>query len=271
MAKTKGKPFLEIFASAMNEDYRFPLLEVFAFLYALGTFALVNLMPFMSTSTSGEHTAYAATSSLMSVLLFMFVILVFKNIAYGLGSDIEKGIVQTYFSYPLKRRSILSAKLLSALGASLALFLSIQISSLYILAPNIVAPYIGTVLLTYLASLSYPLLITGIILLMTLVLRRGGLALVSGIVLYFALSIVQGLVTVLSVATKSTLGLQIMSVFSPSFALAMHYQSYGYYPPNSQPWVPSFTEVLGYAGASYLIVFSLFVLGYLYFSRRMSL
>ncbi len=39
MKNGKGRPFLEILASALNEDYRFPILEVFAFLFALSTFA----------------------------------------------------------------------------------------------------------------------------------------------------------------------------------------------------------------------------------------
>lgn len=266
MANRKGKPFLEIFASALNEDYRFPILEFFAFFYALATFALVNLLSMVSSNVTGESMAYTVTISVLGMPLLIFMILIFKNIAYGLGSDIEKGVVQTYFSYPLKRRSILSAKLLSALGVSFALFLGIQISSLYILAPDIVAPYLGTILFTYAGSLSYPLLIAGIILLVTLVLRRGGLALVLGILLYFALAIIQSFVMSISLATNSALGLQIISVFSPNVALATYYQSYGI-----QAWAPSFTEVSAYVGASYAIVFCVFLLGYFYFSRRMNL
>jgi len=43
LEKGKGKPFLEVLSSALHEDYRFPILEIFAFLYVLGTFALVNI------------------------------------------------------------------------------------------------------------------------------------------------------------------------------------------------------------------------------------
>ena len=81
----KGKPFLEIFASAVHEDYRFPILELFAFLYALGTFASgvggVSL-------TSDETLVFMLISNLMSISLFIFLILVFKNIAYGLSSGL---------------------------------------------------------------------------------------------------------------------------------------------------------------------------------------
>lgn len=270
MADSKGRPFLEILASALNEDYRFPILEAFAFLYALATFAMASLAPIVSTNATGETAAYNLASSVLGLPLFIFVILIFKNIAYGLGNDVEKGVIQTLFSYPLKRRAILSAKLLSALGFSLVLLFSIQIPALYILAPGIVAPYIGTVLLTYAASLGSYLQIAGIILLVALVLKRGGLALVVGIVLVFGMSIVLNVVLFVASATKSVLGLQILSVFSPNVALSMHYQTLAT-STTSQVWTPSFTEALAYTGASYAVVLFFFILGYVYFSRRMNL
>jgi ABC-type transport system involved in multi-copper enzyme maturation permease subunit len=270
MAGSKGRPFLEILASALNEDYRFPILEVFAFLYALGTFALASFVSSFSTSATGESLAYGLTSSILGLPLFIFIILIFKNVAYGLGNDVEKGIIQTFFSYPLKRRSILSAKLLSALGLTLGLFLCIQISALYVLAPGIVGPYLGTIILTYAANLSSPLFITGIILLVTLILKKGGLALIVGIVLFFALMIAGQLTISVAYATKSVLGLQIMSVFSPNVVLSMYYSAAGTSTFNTI-WSPSFTEVIAYLGASYAIVLVVFLIGYLYFSRRMNL
>jgi ABC-type transport system involved in multi-copper enzyme maturation permease subunit len=267
--RAKRRPFLEIFASALSEDYRFPILELFAFLFTLGTFALASLGSITSTGVTGETAAYDLTSSLLGLPLFIFVILIFKNIAYGLGNDVEKGVIQTFFSYPLKRRSILSAKLLSALGFSLLLLFSIQIPALYILAPSIVLPHIGTVILTYVASLGAYLQIAGVILLIALVLKKGGLALVIGIVLVFGFSIALSLVEVVVTATKSVLGLQILSVFSPSAALGMHYQALG--SSVAAIWTPSILEVIAYVGASYAVALFLFILGYVYFSRRMSL
>jgi len=265
----KGKPFLEVFASALHEDYRFPILEIFAFLYVLGTFVFASFGSSMGLqAVSNESIAFTLTVSLLGLPLFIFLILIFKNVAYGLGSDLEKGVIQTYFSYPLKRRGILTAKLLSALGIALILFLAIQISALYVLAPDIVSPYLGTVLLTYAANLSFPFLIAGIMLLVTLALRRGGLALIIGIVLYFAMSIISSIVMFISYATDSPLALQIISVISPNTVLAQYY-SYG--PFGSELWTPTFSEVLLYIGASYVIVAFLFFLGYLYFSRRLGL
>ncbi len=266
----KGKPFLEVFASALHEDYRFPILEIFAFLYALGTFVFASFGLAMSAqAVSSEAIAYNLTTSLLGLPLFIFIILIFKNIAYGLGSDLEKGIIQTYFSYPLKRRGILTAKLLSALGIALILFLTIQISALYVLAPDVISPYLGTVLLTYAANLSFPLLIAGIMLLVTLALRRGGLAIVVGIVFFFAMSIISSIAMFVASATNSPLALQIMSVIAPNIVLAEYYSVN--VPFGHELWTPAFSEVLLFMGTSYAIVAFLFFLGYYYFSRRLGL
>jgi ABC-type transport system involved in multi-copper enzyme maturation permease subunit len=266
----KGKPFLEVLASAVHEDFRFPFLELFAFLYTLGTFALANFTASVySQMATEEAVAYAVTTSLISFSLLIFLILVFKNIAYGLGSELEKGIIQTYFSYPLKRRAILTAKLLSGIGVSLLLFLGIQISAFYILAPYIVSTQLSTIVLTYAANLSYPLLISAIMLLLTLKLRRGGIGLVVGIVLYVAMNIASSLAFVIALATESALGLQILSVISPSYALQYHYG--GLSGISSLLWNPTLSETMFYIGGSYVIVVVLFILGYVYFSRRLNL
>jgi ABC-type transport system involved in multi-copper enzyme maturation permease subunit len=272
----KGKPFLEVLASAIHEDYRFPFLELFAFLYILGTFALSNFTASVYTTaqvTTEEGIAYSLASSLISGSLIVFILLIFKNIAYGLGNELEKGIIQTYFSYPLKRRGILTAKLLSAIGVALLLFLGIQISALYMLAPDIVLPHLDTVILTYAANLGYPLLISAIMLLMTLKLRRGGIGLVVGIVLYFAMSIVALIAFFVAVASESPLILQILSAISPTYALQYHYGGglSGVSALFSVPWAPTLSETLLYVGANYVIVASLFALAYIYFSRRLNL
>jgi len=269
----KGKPFLEVLASAIHEDFRFPFLEIFAFLYALGTFALANFtVSVYSQVSTSEAVAYAVTSSLIGGSLIIFIILIFKNIAYGLGSELEKGIIQTYFSYPLKRRAILTAKLLSGIGFSLLLFLGVQISAFYILAPDIVLPQFSTIVMTYAANLSYPLFISAIMLLLTMKLRRGGIGLVIGIVLYVAMNIVSSLAFVIALATESAIGLQIISVIAPSYALQYYYGGFAGVPGlSSAPWTPTLSETMLYIGGSYVIVVALFILGYIYFSRRLNL
>jgi len=263
----KGRPFLEVFASALNEDYRFPFLEIFAFLYALGTFVFASFGSVTAPSQGlpSEAVAYSVTSSILGTYsLIIFLILIFKNVAYGLGSDLEKGIIQTYFSYPLKRHGILTAKLLSALVIAIVLLLTIQISALYVLAPDITSQYLGIVLLTYAANLSPSLFLAGIVLLVTLISRRGGLALVFGIVLFFAMNIIGAIGMFVASSTGSPLALQILAVISPGDVLSRYYYS-------TELWTPTFSEVLLYVGASYAVVAFLFFLGYRYFSRRLDL
>jgi ABC-type transport system involved in multi-copper enzyme maturation permease subunit len=269
----KGKPFLEVLASAVHEDFRFPFLEIFAFLYTLGTFALANFSGSVSTgATTSEVVAYSVTSSLIGGSLIIFIILVFKNVAYGLGSELEKGIIQTYFSYPIKRWALLTAKLLSGIGFSFLLFLGIQISALYILAPDIVVSHFGTIIMTYAASLSYPLLITAIILLVTLKLRRGGIGLVLGVIMYFGITIGSSIAFLVAAATESALVVKILSLLSPSYALQLYYGGIrGISYLSSELWSPTLSEAMFYIGGSYAIVAALFILGYVYFSRRLNL
>ena len=126
-------------------------------------------------------------------------------------------------------------------------------------------PQFSTIILTYAASLSFPLLISAIMLIMTLILRRGGIALVVGIVMYFAMSIVSGIAFAVSFATESPLAIQIISIISPSFAVQQ------YYVETFDFWTPAFSEIMLYIGVSYAVVASLFIIGYIYFSRRLNL
>jgi ABC-type transport system involved in multi-copper enzyme maturation permease subunit len=266
----KGRPFLEVFTCALKEDYRFPILEVFAFFFALGTFVFADLAAY---ARNGETFAHSLVSTLWGFpLFFIFVVLILKNVAYGLGSDLDRGVIQTLFSYPLKRRRILTAKLLSALGVALLLFLGIQIFGLFLLARDTIATYSGTVFLTCAANLCSPaLLLAGLVLLLTLLLKRGGLALIFGVVLYLAFAIISPLVSTIAYATGSDLPLKIWSVINPNLALQTYYTGTSGLFLAEGMWVPTFSEVILYLGAGYLIVAAIFTAAYLYFERRLGI
>jgi ABC-type transport system involved in multi-copper enzyme maturation permease subunit len=276
MEKNEGKPFLEALSSALHEDYRFPILEIFALLYVVGTFAFANFGGVGTAQgiVSSQIVAYRLTTSLlgassgMSIVLFILVLVILKNISYGLGNDLEKGVIQTYFSYPLKRYKLLTAKLISALGVSIALFLVIQIFAFYILAPDVVSPNLGVVLLLYAGNLSFPLIVAGILLLITLILKRGGPALVVGILLFFAFFVGTQVLTSVAKGAGTALPLQLLSVLSPQIALQYYFPTYT---SMNELWAPTFTEVTLYLGASYALVAALFGLGYYYFTRRLHL
>jgi len=269
----KGRPFLEIFTYVFHEDYRFPILEIFAFLFALATFVFADFAG--GYDRTGETMAYSLVNTLCEFpLMFIFVVLILKNVAYGLGSDLDRGLMQTLFSYPLKRRHILTARLLSGLGIAVLLFLGIQIFGLFLLAPDTLATYSSTVFLTYAAHLCSPaLLLAGLLLLLTLRLKRGGLALIIGVILFLAGLIFSGEVTYIAYATDSDVILKIWAVINPNSALQAYYYHMGTsgFLFGGETWVPSFSEVLLYLWAGYLIVAVLFIVSYIYFDRRLEI
>ncbi|MCS7387282.1 MAG: ABC transporter permease [archaeon GB-1867-005] len=274
MERRKGHPFLEILAASIHEDFRFPILEVFAFLYAISTFAFLGLgggITSMFSPRSGEAYTYQLVSIQMGMPLFIFLILIFKNVVYGFGSEFEKGTIQTLLSYPLKRHMVLTAKLLSALGISLLMFLGIQFFALFIMAPQTVSANLTTVVFSYLASLSYPLFLTAILLIVAMKIRKGGLALVLGIVLYFALSVTSGILTALSITTGNPLPLKALSVLNPSLALQYYFNPLGSLIGGETLWNPNFNEVLAYIGGGYCLVIIAFLIAYYYFSRRLNI
>jgi ABC-type transport system involved in multi-copper enzyme maturation permease subunit len=268
----KGRPFLEVFSATLNEDYRFPILEIFAFLYVIGTFAYASfgVMYSIPQTSLRAYSAFTLVNSISGVTSFstlILLVLVLKNVAYGFGSDLEKGTIQTYFSYPLKRESILTAKLLSAIGLSLLLFVTVQTAALYIIAPEIVSSNLSIVVLSYLANLAYFLIVICITILSTLILKKGAVTLIFGIILYFGLYISVSFATAISYASHSALALQIVSCFTPSMALGRYISSQSF----DNLWKPSYPEVLSFIFISYAIVVALLGLSYYYFSRRLNL
>jgi len=268
----RGRALFEVFTSALKEDYRFPILEVFVFLYATATVvftgAATNAISGLGLGISGEALVVVLISSFTEFPLFVFVVLVLKNIAYGIGNDLDKGIIQTLFSYPMKRRSILTAKLLSSLGVAVFLFLGVQIFSLFVIVPDIISPYIGTLLLSYAGILSFPLLVAGLVLILTLLLKKGGIDLIFGVILYFGSEIFSSTLQFLAVSTDSEMPLRILAVIAPHFALQEYYKAQEN--PYIQPSLSvSFNDCILYMGISYALVFLVFLISYLYFERRL--
>ncbi len=101
---------MEVLALSLKEDYRFPVLEIFAFFYTIATIFFVNAnLSGMGTQfiKSEECLAFNLVEVLSGLPLFFILVLIVKNIAFGLGNDLEKGTMQTYLMYPLSRKSLL--------------------------------------------------------------------------------------------------------------------------------------------------------------------
>lgn len=137
------------------------------------------------------------------------------------------------------------------------------------LTPELIATFLGTVTVTYLANIGYSLFLATILLLVTLKVRRGGLALVYGIILYFAIGVFNGVMFFVAIATNTAWPFQILSIVNPSTALMQYYSGLGQ--AQTSLWVPSFSEVLYYITGTYALIAFLFSLSYLYFCRRLNL
>jgi hypothetical protein len=163
----------------------------------------------------------------------------------------------------------LTAKLLSAIGVALLLLLGIQILGLTVVATEIILKGAHIVILTYVASLGYPLLLSAIILFVALWVKKGGLALVLGIVMSFAFSVVQGIALIIAMFNHTAVPLQILAIINPSVALQYHYSpalSIG-----GVVWGPSLVEVAADVCACYSLVALALIFCYYYFSRRLNL
>jgi ABC-type transport system involved in multi-copper enzyme maturation permease subunit len=264
----KGRPFLEILIAALHEDYKFPIPEFLTFLFLLSSFVFASFGGF-GLEGREEFFVFFMINSLLGLPGFILIMLLLKNIASGIGNDLEKGTMQTLLIYPLKRRSILTAKILSAFVAAILIFLGTQISALYILAPDMVAPNLTLAVLTYVAKLSIALLVASITLLLTLILRKGSLSIIIGILLFFFFGTLTSLVSYIAQTMNSTMPLQFYSLIDPSRALEFYYGSLG--PGAYVQWAPSFSESLLYIGAGYGIIASILFLSYFYFCRRLNI
>ena len=114
-------PTLEILAMDLKEAYRFPIPEVLAFLYAF--FPLIfSPVAYAVTGLEAEEARLLIVMSLSSSMIsFITIILILKNISYGLANEIRKGLVQTYLTYPIGRGKFLLVKLISGVLIPLSL------------------------------------------------------------------------------------------------------------------------------------------------------
>ncbi len=266
---TKTRSIREFLALSLNQDYKFPLLEVFFFLFILLTCITVN------TSTIGttEYDAYSLvnTSAGLSnfISLFVFVILVSKNIALSLSGDLEKGTMKTYFSYPIKRREILSSKLFSEIAITSLVFFAANFISLCIIAPNTILPNISTVLIAYASIFAFVLLISSLVTLIGLTAKKGSLTLILGVILFIALFILSGISTSVAYQHQSLTPIEVVSYINPLLGLLYHYQPL--YMNFNSALILSFDQAITSIVGCYVISTVLFALSYYYFNRRMSL
>jgi ABC-type transport system involved in multi-copper enzyme maturation permease subunit len=257
----------------LREDFRFPILEIFAFLFVL----LVLYTGSFSNASSPAQIVLQYFSGLTffsSSLLFL--ILIWKNLAFGFGGDFEKGINQTYLTYPVSRRLFIVGRLLSAVAVPLALLVLSQALVLYLLAPGFLESNFSTFTLAFLGYLGEPLLITAIVLLIAVLSKTSGSPLIVGIILYFALLIVLQIAVGYATTFANTDLLIASFIFEP----LLSFQTYspngfggfgsGPLPPGSTIlWSPSSANILMILLANYAVSAVIVAVSLVYFTRRL--
>lgn len=268
---TTHRAFLEFLTYSLSEEYRFPVLELFAFLYVLGAFAFASLSGLADQFVTSENgVAFALINSMTGLPVFILVTLMAKNIAFGLGSDLEKGTVQTFLAYPIRRRSFLAARVLPSAAAGVLLFLGTQVFALLILVPDVLFHNTGIVLFAYGAVLGYPLFVVALALISVLLSRQGSIAVVVAVMLYFVSGVVTPILVAVCSGAGSQLPLKACALVNPFLALQQHFRGMvGTNLAGIEYWSPSLNEAFSYLAACYALVALIVAAGFLYFERRL--
>ena len=256
----------------LRQDYHFPILEIFAFLFLVGIL-LTSSLP------AGYDETYIASnyfgSGVASLPILVFMILVWKNISFGLGGDLEKGVMQTFLTYPLKRLRILGARLLSSVGIALAVLTLAELVVLLATMPVFAIRQASTLALNYLAALALPILITAVVIAVCVFTKTSGLPLVVGLAFYFAAGLFLQFFVGYAVQTENSALLAATYLLNPGVAFQGYYSHFTCGPP-SQGFVCGATwgtPGLGAAGAylvgNYFISIVLLLISALWFERRL--
>jgi len=264
--------FLEMLSIFLRQDYHFPLLEIFAFLFVVGILLTSSLPP-------GYDETYIASSyfgsGAVSLPILVFMILVWKNISFGLGGDLEKGVMQTFLTYPLKRLRILGARLLSSVGVALVVLTLAELVVLLATMPAFAIQQASTLTLNYLAALALPILITAVVLVVCVFAKTSGLPLVVGLAFYFAAGLFLQFFVGYGVQTENSVLLGATYLLNPAIAFQEYYSHFSCGPPSQgficgATWgTPGLEAAAAYLVGSYFISIALLSISALWFTRRL--
>ncbi len=272
--REKGSPLLEMFSIFLRQDYHFPLLEVFAFLFLTS----ILLVSSLQGGYNETYIAYSYFGVALSLPVLVFMILVWKNISFGLGGDLEKGVMQTFLTYPLGRLKMLGARLLSSVGVALGILSLAELSVLLIAMPAFAVRQASTLVLNYLAVLALPVLITMVVLLVTVLAKNSGLPLAAGLVFYFVAGLFLQFFVGYATQTENSALLAATYLLNPALAFQNYYNFFFNGPPVQSgvisippsTWgVPDFGTAAAYLVGNYLVSLVLLLLSTLWFTRRL--
>jgi hypothetical protein len=261
-----------MFAIFLKQDYQLPILETFAFLFATGVLLQSSLVQGYNETYIAY--SYFGSGGTFALPILIFMILIWKNISFGLGGDFEKGVMQTFLTYPLGRGRMLAARLLSSVGVAFGILSLAEFLVLLVMVPKFATRQMPTLILNYLSVLATPILITMIVLLVCVFVKKSGLPLTVGLISYFVMGLFLEFFVAYALETKNAVLLAVTYLLNPAIA----FQSFYRYHFNggstglgiSSTWgIPGFGDIATYLVGSYLVSAILLVVSILWFVRKL--
>ena len=261
--KRRSSAFTELLSIFLHLDHRLPVLEALAFLFFSG----VLLFSSVSNGDAPSAFSYMAGPGGLSLTSLILVVLILKNLASGWGNDFEKGTMQTFLTYPLSRGKVFLARLVSSLLVPLGLLTLAQFSAIFLIAPNFSLTRFESLLLGFLTSLTTPLLIAALVVLVVQWAKSGGVPFALGLVAYFMMLIF--LAYLFSVGSSGGYHYLVWAVFflNPVYAFSSYFNNqtglFGY-----STVVPTYAQAVELLAANLLLSLALLAAGALLFVKR---
>jgi len=263
----RGWPTLELLALDLKEAWRFPIPELLAFLYVF--FPLLFAPTVRAAMITGPEARLLMGMNMASGLMsFITFIIILKNIAYGLANEIRKGLLQTYLTYPIGRGRLLLVKVVSGILVPVAfVVLSVAVST-SITFPELAAEHPEVLLAGLACLLAGSLLPAALMLLVAIVVRRGGTSLAIGIAIVFALQVVSSLLMMTAALTGWESAWHAYYVLNPFSAYLAYYSVPGGPTLLGEGLKLELWECHAYLAGHYAIIVALYALAFAYFLRR---
>jgi len=264
-------PTLEILAMEFSTAYRFPIPEVLIFLYVFFPLFFSHVARAIPVSTE-EASLLLVISLSQGVMGLITLILILRNVAYGLANEIKKGLMQTYLTYPVGRGRLLLVKLISGILVPIGFVATSVLVFTAINFPELALKYPHVLVVGLASSLGEILLLGSIMFLSAIIIKRGGTSLAVGIALMFILQIADLALSITASITGWEGLWHIRYLLGPSLAFLTYYQApgaqAGVVVSDGETFVPEFWECMGYLVGHYALIIAICLASLIYFMRR---
>ncbi len=206
---------------SVQEDYRMPVAELFAFLMALAPLTLYASG--VNYGVLKGSAAFSFLSSALGLAAFLFLILILKNVSFGIGADLEKGITNTFLTFPMSRAKYLAAKLVSGAVIPFVMFMLAPLPVALAFAPHF--SDLGVLLLYWGIEASGMMVIIGLMVLVALATKKGSTSLIAGLALYFGSEFANAFAIFYAERGNRDL-FYALSVLNPSELWTIHYSRF---------------------------------------------